>query len=133
MSSTGPTWIQAPGQPSSLLPICGGGTWQPAFIVPKNYCHSLIHSSHLTSSINLLEADEKSAPSVPQISCWNSLRHCLNPSELLAEEKRRLMFAAEGSSCPSTKKFLYEPRQRFSMACLAVLTSEHFQAIRFTH
>lgn len=62
-----------------------------------------------------------------------SIKHCLNPSELLAEEERRLMFAAEGSSCPCTKRLEYEPGQRFSRACLSVLTSEHIQAIRFTH
>lgn len=65
---SGPTWIQTPGQPSKSASDLGKGRgriWQPAFIVPKCDCHSLIHSSHLTSSINPSWTDGKSAPSVP--------------------------------------------------------------------
>lgn len=59
-------------KPQTRLPVWfrfgrGGGLWQPAFIVLKHHCHSVIHSSRLTSSINPCEADEESAPSVPQI------------------------------------------------------------------
>lgn len=56
------------------------------------------HSSSLQSRSFFLTA--------PQKSCWNPLRHCLDPSELLAEEERRLMLTAESSSYPSMKKIL---------------------------